>query len=116
MMKVCLCIFLLMPLVQNSSQRFYVDRVIVSGGYDAEYIFRRQNVILPPDQLVTRNDIACFQSELRESGLIKDLRIKMRQRKGDTWNLILKPVYHNDINRFVISEITLDGLPEISEA
>ena len=116
MLRMCVCLVLLVSSVQSKSQRFYVDKVVVYGRYDARYIFRRENVILPPDKLVTQNDVACFLRELKGSGLIKDLRTRVLQRTADTRTLILRASYHPEIKSFVISEIMLDGLPEIDEA
>ena len=73
-------------------------------------------MILPPDDLVTDSDIACFLRELKGSGFIKDLRTEMLQRTTDTRTLVLTPIYDREINRFVIDKITLDGLPEVDEA
>ena len=116
MLRMSLCALLLIPSVQSDSQRFYVDKVVVYGGYDANYIFRSENVILPPDKLVTESDIVCFLNELKGSGLLRDLRIKMLQRTPDTRTLVLTPLYQREIRSFVISDIVLDGLPEIDEA
>jgi hypothetical protein len=102
--------------MQSDSKTFYVEIVDVSAKYNATYILRYSHAIVPPDKLVTERDVSCLVSELKASGLFTDVQAKLMQKSRNTSKLLLTTTNQYQIKRFVISEITLDELPEVDNA
>lgn len=120
MLKLFLCLAVLLPSVQLGSKAFYVE-VEAHTKYDSRYIFNRSNRIIPQDRPVKESDIQsaieCLVDELKATGLFEDVNANLvSMRKEDVRKLEISTVYHRQIEGFVISEITLDGLQEVDKA
>jgi hypothetical protein len=115
MLNLILSVTLLIPQLQSDPQPFYVDKVVVYGRYDTSYILRRENAILPPDELVTQTQIQCFLSELKASGLFKKLRAKTVRNRSNRRTLELTATYKTDVKTLNISDIILEDFHEIDE-
>ncbi len=113
-----LLMFLIISLTpaQFDSSSFHVESIEAQTIYDSRYIFERASRIVPPEKLVGMNDIQCLVSELKASGIFEDVRADVTVTGPNTRKLFLSCRYRSDIDRFVISEIVLDGFPYVDKA
>jgi hypothetical protein len=101
---------------QFDSSNFYVESIEAQTTYDSRYIFERASRIVPPEKLVGMNDIQCLVTELKASGIFEDVKAEVTVTGSNTRKLLLSCRYRSDIDRFVISEIVLDGVPYADKA
>lgn len=120
MLKLFLCLAILMAAIQSDPTGFYV-RVEAVTDHDSRYIFNRSNRIIPQYRLVKESDIQgavqCLVDDLKASGMFADVKAKLvRTSEVDVRKLEIKTVYHRQMASFVISEISLDKLPQVDDA
>lgn len=120
MLKLLLCLAILLPSIQLGATGFYV-RVEALTEHDSTYIFNRSNRIIPQDRLVKESEIQgavrCLVDDLKASGMFADVRAKLvRTSEVDVRKLEIETVYHRQTAAFIISEISLDKLPQVNEA
>jgi len=61
-----------------------------------------------------KNRIECLVKELKASGIFEDVKVKLLQtEKANARDFVIDVIYHREIESFVISEVVLNGFPEI---
>jgi len=120
MLTLFLCLAIVSPSIQLGPTGFYV-RVEALTEHDSRYIFNRSNRIIPQDRLVKESDIQgavrCLVDDLKASGMFADVRAQLvRTSEVDVRKLEIETVYHRQMADFIISEISLDKLPQVDEA
>lgn len=114
MLRLILCSLITLSFMQSDTLAFYIEKIFTDTKYDSRYILGHALLFLPPDKRSNESDVQCLVSELKASGIFEDVQAKLIQTgKDDARDLEIKPIYHRDIERFVISEIALSGFPEI---
>ena len=115
MLKLFLFLAVLILPAQSDSSAFSIDRVEVYAEYGSVYILRLANQLVPPDKQSSKSDIDCLKKELRLSGLFADdVRARLVQ-EGTSRKLIITATPNPQLAGTVVSEITLDGFPELSK-
>jgi hypothetical protein len=119
MPRVVLCLAIFLSSTQSNSSSFSVQ-VEAFSKYNADYIFVYGAHFFPPDKLISEVDapqkINCLLGELKASGIYKDVRVKFRpsSREGSRW-LEVRVTYPQYIKQLAISEISLEGFPEVDQ-
>src|SRR5712692_10026220 len=101
---------------QFDSSNFYVESIEAQTIYDSRYIFERASRIVPPEKLVGMNDIQCLVTELKASGIFEDVKAEVTVTGPNTRKLLLSCRYRSHVDRFVISEIALDGFSYVDKS
>lgn len=94
-------------MISGSSDQFYVRRVIVESENEARYVLNHANVLIRPDTLTTEKKINCMVATLKESGLFREINTKLIPSQNE-YDLIITPIYTNDLQDLIVSEIVLD--------
>jgi len=118
MLKIFSCLAFLLFSLQVDSSAFYIEKIGANTEYSSGYILNHALQIIPHDRLVKESDIKnhieCLINELKASGIFEDVKVELSQTdKANTRELTVNAIYHREIENFVISEIVLNGFPEI---
>lgn len=121
MLKIFSCVAWLLFSFQVDSSAFYIEKIGANTKYSSWYIFNHASQIIPQDRLVKegdiKNHIECLVNELKAGGIFEDIKVELLQtERANARALIVNAVYHREFESFVISEVVLNGFPEVDKA
>lgn len=107
--------------MQSDSSVFYIEKIEANSKYDSRYIFNRAFQIIPQDKPVRESEIKtsiqCLVSDLKASGIFEDVKVELRETgKANARTFLVDVVYHSELERFVISDVVLNGFPEVDKS
>lgn len=117
MLKISLLLVIVLASFQASPTSFYV-RVEALTDYDSRYIFYRSNQIIPQDRRVHEGDIKdavqCLVDDLKATGMFANVTTSLvKTSDDDVRKLEINTTYQRGFPRFIISEISLDKMPQV---
>jgi len=107
--------FSLLVVPFQASESLKVGRIFVRTPYDAAIIFEYANASIPEGLPLKARALECFVSELKATGLFRDMHVEINPVKdGLTLNINITPTWQLGIEKFVIDEIAFEGYEGIN--
>lgn len=97
-----------------SSQELPIENIEVRSKYNASYLTSYSNVFLFNVESLERSRIKSVVREFESSGLFERVEWDLMKLEGkDSNKLVLRPVYPQDYETFVLQDVLLEHLPEV---
>lgn len=109
-MKIILIIvFVVLSSISVIAQEIDISRLYVQSSKNTGYVLDYAVTLIPTYKKVSKNTINCAITELKKSGMFKDIKVNLILDTKGEYYLVLKPVYKGNLSRYVITEISVEG-------
>ena len=115
-MKIILPVGLVVLLsISIVAQDVDISRLYVESEQDTAYILDYAVSLIPTYKKVSPGTINCAITEIKKSGMFKDIKTELVSVGKGEYYLFLKPVYKGNPSHFKITEISLEGFETIDK-